>query len=234
LLRLPEPMLARAGPIPSGAGWRYEPKLDGFRCLVCTHGRFLARSRRGWTMSNLLPELAAALPADVQLDGELVAFDADGRPDFHRLGARMLHGDGGIALTFKVFDVLAFEGEPTLREPYRARRQLLEALPLDGVHARVVPTFADGEALFAAVCEFGLEGVVAKRERDPYRPGGRAWVKTKNRAAPRFVDEAAGPARGRRPVAQPGRKSERRAGPQEPGSSPGSRSTYPDQASRRS
>jgi hypothetical protein len=44
-------------------------------------------------MSELLPEFAAALPADVQLDGELVAYDADGRPDFHRLSARMLHGD---------------------------------------------------------------------------------------------------------------------------------------------
>ena len=67
-------MLARAGAIPAGAGWRFEPKLDGFRCLVCTHGgRFRARSRRGWDMTKLLPEVAAALPTDVQLDGELVA-----------------------------------------------------------------------------------------------------------------------------------------------------------------
>ena len=91
-------MLARADRIPSGRGWVFEPKLDGFRCLVCTHGdRFRARSRNGWNMTPLLPELAEALPADVQLDGELVALDVDGRPDFRRLGDRMLRGRGGIA-----------------------------------------------------------------------------------------------------------------------------------------
>jgi bifunctional non-homologous end joining protein LigD len=85
----------------------------------------------------------------------------------------------------------AFDGEATLREPYRARRELLEALPLDGAHARVVPSFPDGEALYAAVCDFALEGVVAKRERDPSRPGERGWVKTKNRATARFSEELA-------------------------------------------
>jgi bifunctional non-homologous end joining protein LigD len=188
---LPEPMLARSGPLPEGTGWRFEPKLDGYRCLVCTHGRFRVRSRRGWNMAPRLPELEEALPANVQLDGELVAFDADGKPDFHRLSEWMLHGRDGISVTYKVFDVLAFDGESTTHEPYRARRQLLEALSFDGARARVVPTFPDGEALFAAVCEWGLEGVVAKRERDVYRPGERLWVKTKNRAAPRFAEELA-------------------------------------------
>jgi ATP-dependent DNA ligase len=55
---------------------------------------------------------------------------------------------------------------------------------------RLVATFEDGEALFAAVCERGLEGVVAKRLRDPYRPGGCHWVKTKNRATARFAEES--------------------------------------------
>jgi hypothetical protein len=98
-------MLARPGPIPRGRGWTFEPKLDGFRCLVCTHaGTFRARSRRGWNMTPLLPEYAAALPADVQLDGELVALDVDGRPDFHRLSARMLNRRTGVAVTLFVVD----------------------------------------------------------------------------------------------------------------------------------
>jgi ATP-dependent DNA ligase len=68
-------MLARSGALPTGAGWRFEPKLDGFRCLVCTHGgRFRARSRRGWDMTANLPELALSLRPDVQLDGELIAW----------------------------------------------------------------------------------------------------------------------------------------------------------------
>src|SRR5262249_21377644 len=84
---LPEPMLARAGPLPTGNGWRFEPPLDGFRCLVWTHGgRFRAKSRRGWDMTTKLPELALSLRPDVQLDGELIAWNDEGLPDFHRLG----------------------------------------------------------------------------------------------------------------------------------------------------
>jgi len=60
LLRLPEPRLERSGPLPTGAGWRFEPKLDGFRCLACTHGgRFRAKSRRG-VMTAKLPEFVGA------------------------------------------------------------------------------------------------------------------------------------------------------------------------------
>src|SRR5262245_60491161 len=100
-------MVSRAGPIPRGRGWTFEPKLDGFRCLVCTHDGFRARSRRGWNMTTLLPELAPALPAGLQLDGEVVALD--GCPDFHRLCGRMLHGRSGIVVVYFVFDVLAVE-----------------------------------------------------------------------------------------------------------------------------
>src|SRR3954470_9840685 len=100
-------MLARAGELPAGAGWRFEPKLDGYRCLVCTHDGFRARSRRDWNMAPLLPELEHALPLNVQLDGELVAFDDSGHPDFHRLCQRMLHHRDGIAVSYMAFDVLA-------------------------------------------------------------------------------------------------------------------------------
>ncbi len=189
VLRLPEPMLARADSIPSGAGWTFEPKLDGFRCLVCTHAGFRARSRRGWDMSHVLPEFRRSLPESVQLDGELVALGEDGRPDFHRLSSRVLHGRPGIALTLFVFDVLAVEGLSTTMQPYSERRALLEELELESRHVRLVATFEDGEALFAAVCQRGLEGVVAKRLRDPYRSGERGWVKTKNRATARFAEE---------------------------------------------
>ncbi len=116
--------------------------------MVCTHGgRFRARSRSGWNMTAALPELERTLQADAQLDGELVALDSDGRPDFHRLGERMLQG--------------------------RARIPVVEAL-------------------FQAVCDRGLEGVVAKRTRDLYRPGERGWVKQKNRATARFAEERDG------------------------------------------
>jgi bifunctional non-homologous end joining protein LigD len=202
VLRLPEPMLARSGRIPSGRGWLFEPKLDGFRCGVCTHGRFLARSRHGWNMSKLLPELGATLPANLQLDGEIVALDAEGLPDFHRLGARMLRGQGGVHVTYFVFDVLAVEGLPTTAQPYSERRMLLAELDVDGSHVRLVGTFEDGQALFDATCARGLEGVVAKREQEAYRPGERIWVKVKNRETRRFAEELEGV---RRAVEQTGR-----------------------------
>jgi ATP-dependent DNA ligase len=84
---------------PSGRGWTFEPKMDGYRALVCTHASLQVHSRRGWDMTHLLPESRRSLPEHVQLDGELVALADDGRPDFHRLGSRMLHGRGRIPLT---------------------------------------------------------------------------------------------------------------------------------------
>ena len=157
------------------------------------------------------PELEA-LPAGLQLDGELVAFDEQGRPAFYRLCRRMLHRDGRIPVVLVAFDVLAVEGEATLRRPFAERRERLEGLGLHGRHWQTTPAFDDGEALYRVVCERGLKGVVAKRLRHPYRPGERGWLKRKNPDGPRFAEERdaamrlgsrsrRGPAGTRRPVA---------------------------------
>jgi bifunctional non-homologous end joining protein LigD len=140
-------------------------------------------------MTHLVAQFGRSPPPGVQLDGELVALDETGRPDFHRLSSAMLHGRPGIAITLFVFDVLAVEGLATTMLPYSERRALLEELELESERVQIVATFEDGEALFAAGCERGLEGVVAKRLRDSYRPGGRHWVKTKNRSTARFAEE---------------------------------------------
>jgi bifunctional non-homologous end joining protein LigD len=142
-------------------------------------------------MTERVPELAHALPADVQLDGELVAWDATGRPDFHALSRRVLHGHSEIELVYYAFDVLAVEGPSTTMLPYHERRALLEELVLEGPQVKLVGTFEDGRTLFDVVCAHGLEGVVAKRLRDPYWPGERLWQKTKNRATQRFAEERA-------------------------------------------
>jgi bifunctional non-homologous end joining protein LigD len=189
-------MLAKTGPIPITNGWVFEPKMDGFRCLVCTHGgRFRAHSRRGWDMTSRLPELGSLLPVDVQLDGELVAWDANGHPDWHLLGRRMLHGDLSIPVALMVFDLLAVEGLSVTSQPYAERRALLEILGIECPGVQLVATFEEGRALFDVICERRLEGVVGKRLRDPYRPGERLWVKHKNRATRRatrrFAEERA-------------------------------------------
>jgi bifunctional non-homologous end joining protein LigD len=174
-------MLARSGPIPTRGDWSYEVKWDGFRAIVSTEGVPLrVRSRRGWDMTPLVPELSA-LPVAATFDGELVAVGADGAPDFPLLCERMLMRRPGIAVTYIIFDLLSIDGEDLTRAPYSERRTQLEALNLNGVHWQTPETFEDGEALFEAVCGHELEGVVAKRRTSQYRAAERGWVKIKNR-----------------------------------------------------
>ena len=89
-LRLLEPMLARSGPIPGGAGWTFEPKLDGFRCLVSTHAVFRARSRRGWDITRPLPEFRRIVTAGFSSRAISSRSRRTGKFDFHRLSSRML------------------------------------------------------------------------------------------------------------------------------------------------
>ena len=182
-------MLARSGPIATRGDWSFEVKWDGFRAIVSTEGEPLrVRSRRGWNMTELVPELTA-LPIPATLDGELVAFGPEGAPDFPLLCERMLMRRPGVAVTLMIFDLLSFEGEDLTRAPYSERHTQLEALDLNGVHWQTPETFDDGEALFEAVCAHELEGVVAKRRSSAYRPGERGWVKTKNREYWRYEME---------------------------------------------
>jgi len=171
-------MLSRAGPLPSGSGWSFELKWDGFRALVSTDDGFHVRSRRGWNMTSVLPELRA-LPAGLVLDGELVAWKGS-EPYFPLVCRRVLNRDMSIPLTFVIFDVLRSKGVDLTERPYRERRRKLERLSLNGPAWTTSETFDDGRALFEAVCRLGFEGVVAKSHASLYRPNDRGWVKVKN------------------------------------------------------
>src|SRR5437764_7644725 len=97
-------MLARSGRLPDRGGYAFEVKWDGFRALVRAGDDFRVRSRRGWAMTALVPELQA-LPPGVY-DGELAAF-VDGVPYFPAVCARLLNGVDDVVLHYFVFDVLA-------------------------------------------------------------------------------------------------------------------------------
>jgi bifunctional non-homologous end joining protein LigD len=133
---LPEPMLARSGKLPMRGEWAYEVKWDGFRAIVSSEGALRVRSRRGWNMTEHVAFLER-LPVRAVLDGELVAFGDDGKPDFERVCERMLHRHAEIPLTFIAFDVLSVDGEDVRREFYRSRRKILEELRLDGPQWKV-------------------------------------------------------------------------------------------------
>jgi bifunctional non-homologous end joining protein LigD len=132
------------------------------------------------------------LPVRAVLDGELVALDEDGKPDFPQLCECVLQRHHSVPLTYMVFDVLSVDGDSVAGRPYRERRRILEGLDLDAPAWRTPDTFDDGAALWEAVCAHELEGVVAKRRGGRYVSGERGWVKTKNRDYWRYEMEREG------------------------------------------
>ena len=160
-------MLGKSGPLPEGPEWRFELKLDGFRAMVSTTGGLRVRSRRGWDMTSLVPELAN-LPPRLTLDGELIAFGEDKLPSFPRLCERMLHRRVGIPVAYLIFDLLEWRGTPTLDWPYRQRRELLDELELRGSHWGTGMSFEDGERLFRTVHDLGFEGAERSKFRSTY------------------------------------------------------------------
>jgi bifunctional non-homologous end joining protein LigD len=182
-----------AAAVPTGPAWVHEVKWDGMRVLADIHGgRLTLTSRTGNDVTASYPELAGLADSydDLLLDGEVVALQ-DGRPSFAALADRMHVGDRRRAerlaavrpVTYMVFDLLRLFGEDLTGQPLSARRQLLERLDLTGRHWQVPPVYPDGEELFRATREQGLEGVVSKRLASSYVPGRRSpeWLKSPHR-----------------------------------------------------
>ena len=131
-----EPMLATKWPEPfDDDAWSFEIKWDGYRAIVGHDGsQIRARSRRGLDLTGPFPEISSApVPEGVVLDGEIVAFDENGRPSFSLLQQRTGFGGRGtesrVGVNYVVFDVL-FKGADLTGEPYHRRRALLEELDL--------------------------------------------------------------------------------------------------------
>lgn len=209
------PMLAKPAPLPADdSGWAVEVKWDGVRALAyCRPGRLELQTRNLNVVTAQYPEvrrLARQLGSrDAVLDGELVAFDAEGRPSFERLQQRIHQTDANVVrrrmkshpVTYVVFDLLYLEGRSLLEEPYTRRRELLEGLELDG-ESWQTPGYSVGHAaeLLAASAEQRLEGIVLKRLDSRYAPGKRtgAWLKAKTIGRQEFVVGGWVPGEGRR------------------------------------
>jgi bifunctional non-homologous end joining protein LigD len=215
-VEVPLPMLATAGELPppeEDALWGYEFKWDGVRAVAAVRGGALGlTSRKGTDITVRYPEVGrlpdGLVGHDAVLDGEIVAMDENGRPDFgalqnrmHRTGPEVSRMAAAMPVTYLVFDLLSWDGEDLLARPYAERRERLDALGLAGHRWVATPWFRGGGAgVRAASEENGLEGVVAKRLTSPYRPGLRSpdWRKVKNVRTQSVVVGGWRPGQGRR------------------------------------
>lgn len=178
-----EPMECLAvSKIPEGSQWTYEIKLDGYRAVAVKSGSTVSlRSRRNKSFNAQYPYLLdplSDLPDDCVVDGEIVALDDGGTPNFHllqefRKQASRIH--------YFIFDLLVCEGRDLMKLPLSERRRLLQQFvkPASS-RVRVLDQFdVSAEQMLAAVREHKLEGVVAKRKDSLYEPSERSgsWSK---------------------------------------------------------
>ena len=193
------PMQAASAEAPfSSADYLFEVKWDGLRCLLFRdrNGRVHLLDRGMNDLTDVVPEVTAAgarVPPGSVIDGELVATDTDGRPDYPRLRQRVTGGAAmrdQIPVAYLAFDALYLEEKPLLRQPVIRRRARLRKSVETGGHLFVPDHIEeDGVELFEACLERGLEGVVAKHKQSQYVPGQRSpfWLKVKAVKSDDFV-----------------------------------------------
>ncbi|HEY6584912.1 MAG TPA: DNA ligase D [Gaiellaceae bacterium] len=188
-----KPMLATlAKDVPKGKEWLFEAKWDGYRAIVDVFGgNATLTSRNGNDLTkrfdSVRRELERSLKTpDCVLDGEVCALDERGRATF----SAMQQGKPGTQYVFVAFDLLEVEGEPLVDLPLTERRSRLEQL-IDRRKKGVLfsESFDDGDALYRAAQQQGLEGIVAKRRDSRYQPGRRGpeWLKIKTHGRQEFV-----------------------------------------------
>jgi len=164
-----------------GPEWSFEIKFDGYRAIaVKADGRVKLFSRRRKSFDHHYPLIVEALsevPEGTVVDGEIVALDDSGRPDFNllqnfRSEAQHIH--------YFIFDLLIFQGRDLTGLPLSERRKLLNTLKLTSTRVRIAEQFeAKASDILAAVRRQKLEGVIGKRKNSLYEPGKRSgsWVK---------------------------------------------------------
>ncbi len=180
---------------PSGDGWTHEIKFDGYRVQMRVEaGKARLRTRKGLDWTERFSEIArdGGALTDCIVDGEIVALDHNGAPDFAGLQAALSDKQTGD-LIFFVFDLLFLEGEDLRDLPLEERKvrlkAMLETAAPKSARLRFVDHFtAAGDAVLNSACRMSLEGIVSKRLDAPYRSGrGDSWTKAKCRAGHEVV-----------------------------------------------
>ena len=195
-----KPMMALTADQPfSHQEWIFEPKLDGFRVLAYLRGgKVTLQSRNGKSLTREFPAIVdelQALPEELVLDGEVVALNERGLPDFSLLQQQVaersrISGHDAVPLIYHPFDVVYVNGRDVRAAPLLDRKRLLSQVVVPGEHIKLVE-FAEeeGERFFQTATQLGLEGMVAKRRDSVYEVGARSrsWLKVKAVLSQEFV-----------------------------------------------
>lgn len=198
------PMLASPCKDPfTHSDWVCEPKMDGIRGIAFVRGgKTILHSRRGLDLTSQYPVLSAALsklcPADVVLDGEIIALNNLGQPSFQQLQQRMNlakevdveRAEKNVPVFYFVFDILYAGNVSLLSVPLRERRLILKTLIGDHPQIKILQQFeSDAELAYETCVNHGFEGIVAKRLDSHYESGRRSpsWLKVKAQQTDEFV-----------------------------------------------
>lgn len=196
------PMLASMGEkIPNKKDYSYEIKWDGIRVLIYKRGKTIQiKSRNGNDLTAKFPLIVEAFenqePEEIIADGEIVALNPDGTPNFSKVIGRMhLYGADAIKkmarhtqTVFYAFDCLYLDGQSLINHPLETRRQWLHINLRIGEYVRFSQSFEDGKQLLEAIRGQGMEGIMCKRKGTKYEVDQRSksWLKIKVR----HTDEA--------------------------------------------
>jgi len=186
-----EPMeCALATKLPSGPLWVYEIKLDGYRAIAVKSSRALglfSRRRKPFRQYPQIIEALRGLAEATVLDGEVVALDDEGRPNFNLLQRSRRESQ---RICYFVFDLLVSEGRDLTGLPLTERRERLKKILKLDPRIRILDQFqVSANDMVAAVRQQKLEGVIAKRRDSPYEAGKRSgsWIKYRMNRGQEFV-----------------------------------------------
>lgn len=193
-----DPMPERVSPmlcklvktLPQLKDYLYEIKWDGYRLISYVQSsRVRMNSRGGLNYTDRYPEVEKALrnlKHDVVIDGEVVVFDDEGKPDFEAL---QQYNGKNTPISYCVFDLLWIDGQCLEQRPLTERKKILRALVNKKAVLKFSKSYNDGVALYKQMQSLNLEGVVAKRKDSLYKEGERSnnWLKIPTRKRQEFV-----------------------------------------------
>ena len=185
--------------VPTGNRWMHEIKFDGYRALVAAAGsevRVYTRSGKDWSdkFAPLVERFSELDLPSCLIDGEIVAYDKNGNPDFSSLQQVLKRGHGAQSkkdnLSFHAFDLLELDGEDLAKLPNIERKERLEALLKTAeppIHY-AEHVIGAGEKLYRTMCAAKQEGIISKAIDAPYRSKRtKSWVKVKCTLRQEFV-----------------------------------------------